>query len=212
MWQTRLAGMFQRWILNGRVAHHREQPWQQPVILISVSVVYIAVAPVGVGAGPQPGAPSWPSLGPCIWSSCIWRSSPGTLSTKRRWNFTLAFFHGPKTCQQINGPDQNQSWSILVSLMSLQVMNIRKLLNKIDKPHGLYPNFLSPVSGNWVQRKCHHMSYWVKNVCLNDWLCVKGQLSYCSSTQQVCIMLKWSTIKIPFKTFLAKFFVSKLKV
>lgn len=32
-------------------------------------------------------------------------------------------------------------------------MNIRKLLNKIEKPHGLYPNFLSPVSGNWVQRK-----------------------------------------------------------
>uniref|UniRef100_A0A3Q2QV88 alpha-1,2-Mannosidase n=1 Tax=Fundulus heteroclitus TaxID=8078 RepID=A0A3Q2QV88_FUNHE len=37
----------------------------------------------------------------------------------------------------------------------LQVMSIRKLLNKIEKPHGLYPNFLSPVSGNWVQ---HHVS------------------------------------------------------
>uniref|UniRef100_A0A673JR99 alpha-1,2-Mannosidase n=1 Tax=Sinocyclocheilus rhinocerous TaxID=307959 RepID=A0A673JR99_9TELE len=36
-----------------------------------------------------------------------------------------------------------------------RVMNIRKLLNKIEKPHGLYPNFLSPVSGNWVQ---HHVS------------------------------------------------------
>ncbi|MED6232103.1 Mannosyl-oligosaccharide 1,2-alpha-mannosidase IC, partial [Ataeniobius toweri] len=34
-------------------------------------------------------------------------------------------------------------------------MSIRKLLNKIEKPHGLYPNFLSPVSGNWVQ---HHVS------------------------------------------------------
>lgn len=45
-------------------------------------------------------------------------------------------------------------------------MNIRKLLNKIEKPHGLYPNFLSPVSGNWVQRKCHHMSHWVANVCI----------------------------------------------
>lgn len=40
------------------------------------------------------------------------------------------------------------------TMVSLQVMNIRKLLNKIEKPHGLYPNFLSPVSGNWVQRKC----------------------------------------------------------
>ncbi|XP_039973741.1 mannosyl-oligosaccharide 1,2-alpha-mannosidase IA isoform X2 [Xiphias gladius] len=36
-----------------------------------------------------------------------------------------------------------------------KVMNIRKLLNRIEKPHGLYPNFLSPVSGNWVQ---HHVS------------------------------------------------------
>uniref|UniRef100_A0AAR2JVS7 alpha-1,2-Mannosidase n=1 Tax=Pygocentrus nattereri TaxID=42514 RepID=A0AAR2JVS7_PYGNA len=36
-----------------------------------------------------------------------------------------------------------------------KVANIRKLLDKIEKPHGLYPNFLSPVSGNWVQ---HHVS------------------------------------------------------
>uniref|UniRef100_A0A8C6UWW7 alpha-1,2-Mannosidase n=1 Tax=Neogobius melanostomus TaxID=47308 RepID=A0A8C6UWW7_9GOBI len=39
------------------------------------------------------------------------------------------------------------------SIYTEKVMNIRKLLNKIEKPHGLYPNFLSPVSGNWVQRK-----------------------------------------------------------
>ncbi|XP_061573275.1 mannosyl-oligosaccharide 1,2-alpha-mannosidase IA [Cololabis saira] len=36
-----------------------------------------------------------------------------------------------------------------------KVTNIRKLLSKIEKPHGLYPNFLSPVTGNWVQ---HHVS------------------------------------------------------
>uniref|UniRef100_H3B7W3 alpha-1,2-Mannosidase n=1 Tax=Latimeria chalumnae TaxID=7897 RepID=H3B7W3_LATCH len=36
-----------------------------------------------------------------------------------------------------------------------KVMNIRKVLKKIEKPHGLYPNFISPVSGNWVQ---HHVS------------------------------------------------------
>uniref|UniRef100_A0A9L0SN97 alpha-1,2-Mannosidase n=1 Tax=Equus caballus TaxID=9796 RepID=A0A9L0SN97_HORSE len=35
------------------------------------------------------------------------------------------------------------------------VKNIRKVLKKIDKPFGLYPNFLSPVSGNWMQ---HHVS------------------------------------------------------
>ncbi|KAG8506700.1 Mannosyl-oligosaccharide 1,2-alpha-mannosidase IC [Galemys pyrenaicus] len=42
----------------------------------------------------------------------------------------------------------------LVSI-SCQVRNIRKVLRKIDKPFGLYPNFLSPVSGNWMQ---HHVS------------------------------------------------------
>ncbi|XP_060061553.1 mannosyl-oligosaccharide 1,2-alpha-mannosidase IC isoform X2 [Erinaceus europaeus] len=36
-----------------------------------------------------------------------------------------------------------------------KVKNIRKVLRKIDKPFGLYPNFLSPVSGNWMQ---HHVS------------------------------------------------------
>lgn len=40
----------------------------------------------------------------------------------------------------------------LVSI-SRQVKNIRKVLKKIDKPFGLYPNFLSPVSGNWMQRE-----------------------------------------------------------
>lgn len=59
---------------------------------------------------------------------------------------------------------------ILRTLVSVQVMNIRKLLNKIEKPHGLYPNFLSPVSGNWVQRKCSYGFYKIcsidKNMCL----------------------------------------------
>ncbi|XP_024622629.1 mannosyl-oligosaccharide 1,2-alpha-mannosidase IC isoform X3 [Neophocaena asiaeorientalis asiaeorientalis] len=36
-----------------------------------------------------------------------------------------------------------------------KVRNIRKVLRDLDKPFGLYPNFLSPVSGNWMQ---HHVS------------------------------------------------------
>ncbi|KAM4796953.1 LOW QUALITY PROTEIN: mannosyl-oligosaccharide 1,2-alpha-mannosidase IC [Rhinophrynus dorsalis] len=36
-----------------------------------------------------------------------------------------------------------------------KVNNIRKILRKIEKPHGLYPNYFSPTSGNWVQ---HHVS------------------------------------------------------
>ncbi|NXP54096.1 MA1C1 mannosidase, partial [Heliornis fulica] len=30
-----------------------------------------------------------------------------------------------------------------------------QVLNRVEKPQGLYPNFLSPVTGNWVQ---HHVS------------------------------------------------------
>ncbi|KAG9347496.1 hypothetical protein JZ751_005063 [Albula glossodonta] len=34
-----------------------------------------------------------------------------------------------------------------------KVMNIRKVLNRLDKPQGLYPNYLNPNSGQWGQRK-----------------------------------------------------------
>ncbi|KAM4701555.1 LOW QUALITY PROTEIN: mannosyl-oligosaccharide 1,2-alpha-mannosidase IC [Discoglossus pictus] len=40
-------------------------------------------------------------------------------------------------------------------VFSEKVTTIRKILNKIEKPQGLYPNYFSPVSGNWVQ---HHVS------------------------------------------------------
>lgn len=36
-----------------------------------------------------------------------------------------------------------------------KVMNIRKVLNRLEKPHGLYPNYLNPNSGAWGQ---HHVS------------------------------------------------------
>ncbi|KAF7690509.1 mannosyl-oligosaccharide 1,2-alpha-mannosidase IA [Silurus meridionalis] len=36
-----------------------------------------------------------------------------------------------------------------------KVMNIRKALNRLDKPQGLYPNYLNPNSGQWGQ---HHVS------------------------------------------------------
>ncbi|XP_042523213.1 mannosyl-oligosaccharide 1,2-alpha-mannosidase IA isoform X1 [Dipodomys spectabilis] len=36
-----------------------------------------------------------------------------------------------------------------------KVMNIRKVLNKLEKPEGLYPNYLNPSSGQWGQ---HHVS------------------------------------------------------
>lgn len=36
-----------------------------------------------------------------------------------------------------------------------KVMNIRKVLTRLDKPQGLYPNYLNPNSGQWGQ---HHVS------------------------------------------------------
>uniref|UniRef100_A0A803W761 alpha-1,2-Mannosidase n=1 Tax=Ficedula albicollis TaxID=59894 RepID=A0A803W761_FICAL len=36
-----------------------------------------------------------------------------------------------------------------------KVMTIRRVLSRVEKPQGLYPNFLSPVTGSWVQ---HHVS------------------------------------------------------
>ncbi|XP_075453867.1 mannosyl-oligosaccharide 1,2-alpha-mannosidase IA [Ascaphus truei] len=36
-----------------------------------------------------------------------------------------------------------------------KVMNIRKVLNRLDKPQGLFPNYLNPNSGQWGQ---HHVS------------------------------------------------------
>nr|XP_028579119.1 mannosyl-oligosaccharide 1,2-alpha-mannosidase IA [Podarcis muralis] len=36
-----------------------------------------------------------------------------------------------------------------------KVMNIRKVLKRLDKPEGLYPNYLNPSSGQWGQ---HHVS------------------------------------------------------
>ncbi|XP_027011206.2 mannosyl-oligosaccharide 1,2-alpha-mannosidase IA isoform X1 [Tachysurus fulvidraco] len=36
-----------------------------------------------------------------------------------------------------------------------KVMNIRKVLNRLAKPQGLYPNYLNPNSGQWGQ---HHVS------------------------------------------------------
>lgn len=47
---------------------------------------------------------------------------------------------------------QQRGNTVPVSVLS-QVLNIRKVLKRVEKPQGLYPNFLSPVTGNWVQRR-----------------------------------------------------------
>uniref|UniRef100_A0A9J8CYT6 alpha-1,2-Mannosidase n=1 Tax=Cyprinus carpio carpio TaxID=630221 RepID=A0A9J8CYT6_CYPCA len=77
-------------------------------------------------------------------------------------------------------------------LFTEKVMNIRKLLNKIEKPHGLYPNFLSPVSGNWVQ---HHVSigglgdsfyeYLIKSFLMSDKMDQEAQKMYYSAMEAI---------------------------
>lgn len=35
-----------------------------------------------------------------------------------------------------------------------RVQTIRSVLKELDKPKGLYPNYLNPKTGKWGQRKC----------------------------------------------------------
>ncbi|KAF7691971.1 mannosyl-oligosaccharide 1,2-alpha-mannosidase IA isoform X1 [Silurus meridionalis] len=73
-----------------------------------------------------------------------------------------------------------------------KVMNIRKLLDKIEKPQGLYPNFLSPVSGNWVQ---HHVSlgglgdsfyeYLIKSYLMSDKMDEEAKRMYYSALEAI---------------------------
>ncbi|XP_062841479.1 mannosyl-oligosaccharide 1,2-alpha-mannosidase IA isoform X2 [Trichomycterus rosablanca] len=73
-----------------------------------------------------------------------------------------------------------------------KVMNIRKLLDKIEKPQGLYPNFLSPVSGNWVQ---HHVSlgglgdsfyeYLIKSYLMSDKTDAEAKRMYYSALEAI---------------------------
>ncbi|OWK12819.1 hypothetical protein Celaphus_00014800 [Cervus elaphus hippelaphus] len=85
---------------------------------------------------PTAGHPALPPFLVGLFSSLDWNQRPWS---SVGWELT-GFLEKVKMC--------------LVSI-SWQVRNIRKVLREIDKPFGLYPNFLSPVSGNWMQ---HHVS------------------------------------------------------
>lgn len=41
-----------------------------------------------------------------------------------------------------------------------QVFRVREVLDQIDKPNGLYPNYLNPRSGVWGSRKFTFTIYW----------------------------------------------------
>ncbi|KAK0143836.1 Mannosyl-oligosaccharide 1,2-alpha-mannosidase IA [Merluccius polli] len=90
----------------------------------------------------------------------------------------LSLRHVPPPCLPSSGIGRNWPWasggsSILAEYGTLhlefmhlsklsgnpefaqKVMNIRKVLEHLDKPQGLYPNYLNPNSGQWGQ---HHVS------------------------------------------------------
>uniref|UniRef100_A0A8C7ZMW1 alpha-1,2-Mannosidase n=1 Tax=Oryzias sinensis TaxID=183150 RepID=A0A8C7ZMW1_9TELE len=73
-----------------------------------------------------------------------------------------------------------------------KVMNIRKVLNRLDKPQGLYPNYLNPNSGQWGQ---HHVSvgglgdsfyeYLLKAWLMSDKTDEEGKKMYYDSLQAI---------------------------
>ncbi|NXQ24773.1 MA1C1 mannosidase, partial [Alaudala cheleensis] len=88
-----------------------------------------------------------PFLSPCSGMSWSWGwASAGSSILAEFGTLHLEFLH----LSQLSGNPPS-----LVSLCLSQVMNIRRVLNRVEKPQGLYPNFLSPVTGSWVQ---HHVS------------------------------------------------------
>lgn len=64
-------------------------PLKRVVVFTSLDFVYVAVAPVGVGDGPQPAAAFWPSSGPFTWNLSIWQSCPRIPSTPRRCSIEI---------------------------------------------------------------------------------------------------------------------------
>uniref|UniRef100_A0A8C0H4V5 alpha-1,2-Mannosidase n=1 Tax=Chelonoidis abingdonii TaxID=106734 RepID=A0A8C0H4V5_CHEAB len=73
-----------------------------------------------------------------------------------------------------------------------KVMNIRKVLNRLDKPEGLYPNYLNPSSGQWGQ---HHVSvgglgdsfyeYLIKAWLMSDKTDEEGKKMYYDAVQSI---------------------------
>ncbi|XP_060609238.2 mannosyl-oligosaccharide 1,2-alpha-mannosidase IA [Anolis sagrei] len=73
-----------------------------------------------------------------------------------------------------------------------KVMNIRKVLNRLDKPEGLYPNYLNPNSGQWGQ---HHVSigglgdsfyeYLLKAWLMSDKTDEEGKQMYYNAVQSI---------------------------
>ncbi|XP_042611874.1 mannosyl-oligosaccharide 1,2-alpha-mannosidase IA-like [Cyprinus carpio] len=68
-----------------------------------------------------------------FWSSCISASFPGDQILPRK-------------------EDIGRIKKLFTDILLHSVMNIRKVLNRLDKPQGLYPNYLNPNSGQWGQR------------------------------------------------------------
>ncbi|NXV01905.1 MA1C1 mannosidase, partial [Cettia cetti] len=85
---------------------------------------------------------------PCSGMSWSWGwASAGSSILAEFGTLHLEFLH----LSELSGNPPCLSLSLSLS----QVMNIRRVLNRVEKPQGLYPNFLSPVTGSWVQ---HHVS------------------------------------------------------
>lgn len=47
-----------------------------------------------------------------------------------------------------------------------RVMNIQQILKDIEKPKGLYPNYLNPKTGKWGQRKHNNDKFLIIRSCI----------------------------------------------
>lgn len=125
----------------------------------------------------------------------------------------LEFMHlsklsgNPDFAQKVNGPAINtmffhwypQPYLFSLSARPNQVMNIRKVLNRLDKPQGLYPNYLNPNSGQWGQRKSFPAP---SN---HSWFCRPSTLGSNNSRSvsvQPCGLLCHRTHRLPLNTIL----------
>lgn len=65
-------------------------------------------------------------------------------------------------------------------------MNIRKVLNRLEKPQGLYPNYLNPNSGQWGQRKSSSLVF---RISLN-FFCITVMLHCPTCITHVCTIIR----------------------
>ena len=88
-------------------------------------------------------------------------------------------------------------------------MNIRKHLQKLDKPDNLYPNYLNPRTGTWGQRKwmCHVLPTASCVVCSSNDDIVQSVVSLCGIQFMQLTRRCLITYQFYFKNIFSSYFI-----